>query len=404
MNDQNGSDPKSAGAKPQGKPIDDRQVDDRQKKERQDLFGKTNKSLISLAIKCRLIPLAREKELLNILAKKRQHTPDYSVVELFTKTKILSKENIKFLFAVKEHLETKMLDKKFGKLGVANQFVQPESVKKALDIQSALFKKTNQSRHIGDILLENKEISRADKAAILLTQDRVKDELIAEVMNDIAASEIEKISLNMRFGAIAVKKKLITIDQLNQALKIQEAEEKAGQPRRYLGDIFEQLFNLSGADLHYILKIQKELEKSRLSLEKALSQYNSETNTNKRLSKLFEYRFSKNKLQAFLQKTKEGFEKIRVRDLITWLNAIGITSGICSEKTMEKFLVYGTVGMEIQIAQGLPPQEGEDESVEFFFDTNFHPSEGDTRPVQKQDTVCRSQGTDHPHPTSHRLH
>jgi uncharacterized protein (DUF342 family) len=361
---------------------------------RQDIFGQNNKNLITLAIKCRLIPLDREKELLTLLAEKRQQIPDYSAVTLFTETKSLSRENIKFLFAVKDHLETKMLDKKFGELGIANQFVQPENVKKAMDIQSAIFKETNQSRLIGDILLENKEISRADKSAILLTQDRVKDEMIAEVMNDIATSEIEKISLNMRFGAIAVKKEMVTIDQLNHALKVQKSEENQGQPRRYLGDIFKQLFNLSPKDLDYILKIQKELEKNRLALENALSQYNSEESINKRLSKLFGYRFSKNKLAAFLQKTKEGFEETQVQDLITWLNAIGITSGICPGKIIKKFLAQATIGMEIQIAQGLPPRNGQDESVEFFFDTDFRPSDGDSLNllplVKKGDALARS--------------
>jgi len=384
MNDQNQRDLESASTNSPGDSPEDRQ----------DIFGQKNKNLISLAIKCRLIPLEREKELLTLLAEKRQQIPDYSAVTLFTETKSLSPENIDFLFAVKEHLETKMLDKKFGEIGIANQFVQPENVKKALDIQNTIFKETNQSRLIGDILLENKEISRADKSAILLTQDRVKDEMIAEVMNDIASSEIEKISLNMRFGAIAVKKELVTIDQLNQALKVQRSEVKEGLPRRYLGDIFKQLFNLSAKELNYILKIQKELEKTRLSLEKALSQYNSETSIVKRLSKLFGYRFSKNKLAAFLQKTKEGFEEIQVQDLITWLNSIGITSGISPKKTIKNFLTQATIGMEMQIAQGLPPRNGEDESIEFFFDTGFSPSDGDPLNliplVKKGDALART--------------
>ena len=229
----------------------------------QNIFGRENKNLISLAIKCRLIPLEREKDLLNSLAEKRQHTPGYSAVELFRQSEILSDEDIAFLFSVRDHLETKMLDKKFGELGVANRFIQPESVKKALDIQSAIFKETSQSRLIGDILLENKEISKENKSAILLSQDRIKDEFLAEAMNDIAASEIEKISLNMRLGAIAVKKKLITVDQLNQALLAQKTAANSGQPRQYLGDILKQLFNLSDTDLQYILQIQKEMEKKK---------------------------------------------------------------------------------------------------------------------------------------------
>ncbi|MBA3009238.1 MAG: DUF342 domain-containing protein [Desulfobacula sp.] len=359
----------------------------------QNIFGRENKSLISLAIKCRLIPLDREKDLLNSLAEKRRQTPGYSAVELFRQSEILSDENIAFLFSVRDHLETKMLDKKFGELGVANRFIQPESVKKALDRQSAIFKETSQSRLIGDILLENKEISKENKSAILLSQDRVKDEFLAEAMNDIAASEIEKISLNMRFGAIAVKKELITVNQLNQALLAQKTAAKSGQPKQYLGDILKQLFNLSDTDLQHILQIQKEMEKKRLSLEKALSLYNSETNTNKRLSKLFEYRFSKNKLAAFLRKTDESFQGIQVRDLITWLNSIGITWGICPEETIKQFLAESKIGMELQIAQGLPPQNGENGSNAFFFDTDLLPSESEDQDilllVKKGDALAR---------------
>lgn len=226
-----------------------------------NIFGNENKALISLAVKCRLITMEQESQLLDRLAHQRQDNPDYSALDLFRDTRTLSKEDIAFLLAVRDHLEMKMLDKKFGELGIANQLVQPESVKKALDIQNKIFKETNESRLIGDILLEKNEITPQDKAAILLTQDRIKDELLSEAMNDIAASEIEKLSLNMRFGAIAVKKGYITIDQLNQALGVQSAEVKAGRPRRYLGNILKEMFDLSDELLGRILKIQKELEK-----------------------------------------------------------------------------------------------------------------------------------------------
>lgn len=384
MNHPNQLGSKSVDNNPSGNPVEDKQ----------DIFGKKNKDLIRLAVKCRLIPLNQEKEVLRLLAEKRLQTPDSSVIELFRETGLLSEENIEFLFAVKAHLETNMLDKRFGELGIANRFIQPKNVKKALDIQRTIFKETNKSKLIGDILLENKEISRSDKSAILLCQDRVKDELLAEAMNDIAASEIERLSLNMRFGAIAVKKEMITIDQLNQALKVQEAEVKSGHPRPELGNLFKQLFNLSDTDLHHILKIQKELEKKRLALEKALSLYNDETNTNKRLSKQFEYRFSKNKLEAFLQRTNEGFEEIQVQALITWLNSIGITSGLCPAPTLKKFLAGTKIGIEIQIAKGLPPQKETAESIEFFFDTNFQPSDGEEGKlpplVKKGDALART--------------
>ena len=343
-----------------------------------NIFGNDNKALISLAVKCRLITMEQESQLLDRLLRRRQEDPDYSALDLFRSSRTLEEGDISFLLAVRDHLEMKMLDKKFGELGIANQLVQPKSVKKALDIQSKIFKETSESKLIGDILLENNEITPSDKAAILLTQDRIKDELLSEAMNDIATSEIEKLSLNMRFGAIAVKKEFITIDQLNQALTVQASEVKEGRPRRYLGHILKELFDLSDDVLKRILKIQKELEKKRLSLEHALEKYNSETNINKRLTRTFDYKFSKNKLEAFLGRTRESFEDIRVHDLKRWLNSIGITSGFCPDKEIHDFLAKNSPGHEICIARGTPPEPGEDGRIEFYFDTDSRAPESET--------------------------
>ena len=359
-----------------------------------NIISKKNHNILGLAVKCRLITVDQEKQLLSKLIEKLQKDPDYYVVQLFREDNYLSEENIDFLFAVKKHLELKMLDKRFGELGVANKLIRPEKVKKALDLQSELFKKNQESKLIGDILLEQKEITRANKASILLSQDRVKDELLAQAINDIASNEMEKISINMRFGAIAVKKGIITITQLNQALKVQKDENGSQKPRRYLGEIFKELFGLSEKDLIHILKIQKEFEKQRLSLEKALSRYNQETNTNKRLSKLFEYRFSKNKLKAYIRIANEFSEEILVPDVLNWLKSIGISFGICDDKSIRDFLAKGTLGSEIMIARGYLPTEPANESIEFLFDTKLHTNGNETDSkkisfVKKGDILAR---------------
>ncbi|MDD9302496.1 MAG: hypothetical protein HUK40_09180 [Desulfobacter sp.] len=220
-----------------------------------------DKGLITLAVKCRLIPADQKNALIDTFEQKRRTRPDFTAEQLFKETQPLSDEDIEFLFAVRHHLEMKMLDKKFGELGVANRFVQAKSVKKALDIQSTIFKESNQSKLIGDILLENQEISKADKAAILLTQDRIKEDLLSEAMNDIAVSKMDKISLNMRFGAIAIKKQFISIDQLNQALRVQEKKAEETRAKPYLGLVLKELFGLEEQKLSRILQIQKEMEK-----------------------------------------------------------------------------------------------------------------------------------------------
>ena len=336
--------------------------------------------LVFIARKCRLITMEQEENLMAHLHKRRKEQPEYTEIDLFQETSALSWEDIQFLLAVKDLLKMKMLDKRFGELGVANRFVRPENVRQALDLQNNLFKKNRQSRLIGDILLENKQISQADKTAILLTQDRIADEYLAEAMNDIAATEIEKISLNMRLGAIAVKKGMITLDQLNTALTVQEQEMVAGSPRQYLGEILKEMYHISRDDLTYILKIQKEMEKKRLSLETALSRYYSETSTNKRLSRSFRYHFSKNKLQAHVQKILTLHEDVYLSDFIRWLNTIGIAFGFIEEEKMQSFLTSAPEGSQICIARGIPPEKGKDEAVQYFFDTT--PSAGDSPDTQ----------------------
>ncbi len=341
-------------------------------------------SLVFLARKCRLITMEQEEKLVAHLHKHREEQPEYTELELLQKT--LSRGEIQFLLAVKDHLKMKMLDKRFGELGVANRFVRPENVRQALDLQNDLFKKNRQSKLIGDILLENKQISQADKIAILLTQDRIADEYLAEAMNDIAATEIEKISMNMRFGAIAVKKGMVTLDQLNTALKLQEQEVVTGRPRRYLGEILQEMYHISRDDLTHILKIQKEMEKKRLALETALSQYYSETSINKRLSRSFRYHFSKNKLQAHVQKIQALYEDVNISDFIRWLNTIGIAFGFIEAEKIQSFLTKAPEGSQICIARGTPPVKGKDEAVQYFFDTT--PSAGDN-PDTPTALVCK---------------
>ena len=354
-----------------------------------NIIDNQDRGLLGLAVKCRLISIEQEKKILSVFIDELNKNPDISIVQIFREKKYLSEEEINFLLAVKKHLKMKMLDKKFGELGVANKFIHPEKVKKAIDLQSELFKETQESKLIGDILLEQKEISKANKAAIMLTQDRVKDELLAQTINDIASTEMEKITINMRFGAIAVKKKFISLEQLNQAITVQKSEAKENKIKRYLGEILKELFDLSDKDTTDILKIQKEFEKQRLSLEKALSLYNRETTANKRLNKLFEYSFSKNKLEAHVQIVNKLVEDVLVSDVISWLKSIGISYGICDEKSIEDFLEKKVVGSEIKIAKGYAPLKPVKESMEFSFNTTPGSNSDD---VKSQELVFVKKG------------
>ena len=325
-------------------------------------------NLLRLALKCRLISTEQEKQILSYYIGKKEQHPDISIVQIFKDRDFLSDEQIRFLFAVKNHLQMKMLDKRFGELGVANKFIDPENVKRALEQQNEIFKKTQESILIGDILLEKNEISKSNKAAILLTQDRIEDEFLAASFNDIASSEMERLNINMRFGAIAVRTGFVSLAQVNQALKIQKARNVETRENVYLGQILQEQFGLSDEHLTKILKTQKKLEKDRLSLEKALVLYNQENKLGKGLSRFFEYRFSKNQLSAFITLKQTVSDSLKVSDFLAWLKTIGITHGICGKKEIQNFLKTAAVGDEFKVARGKAPVYPVHGTAEILFD------------------------------------
>jgi len=329
---------------------------------------KENQSLISLAVKCNFISARQEQEILSLLIEIYQRDPDFHVVSIFRERKILTQEKVDFLVSLRSHLKTKMLDKKFGEIGVSNRFVTPKNVEEALFFQDNYFRKKQKSKKIGDILVEKKQISPSNKTAILLTQDRIQDHLLEQAIYDIASSEMEKMTINKRFGAIAVKYGFITIEQLNQALKYQKKEQASGKTKQYLGSILKDLFQLKNEDILYILKIQQQIEKERLSLGKAVMRYQSEISSCRRLNELFDFTIAKDKMEVILHRKKESFEEITLNHFHNWLKLNGIRAGLISDELINSFLTESAPGERLKIARGAPCTLPVDETVQFYFD------------------------------------
>ncbi|MFH2058910.1 MAG: flagellar assembly protein A [Pseudomonadota bacterium] len=331
---------------------------------------KDDQDLITLAIKCKFITSEQENKLLTHFLSCLQKKPDYSVEQAFRDLKLFAEDEMAFLLSIKNHLANKLLDIKFGKLAVVNSFTTTDVIDKALKQQTSHFRKTRQHIPLGDMLVKNKHICEKDKTAILLTQDRIADDFLAQAMNTLAADELDKLSTNKRFGSIAVSKGYLSIQDINQALKLQKTQkDKHGKPK-FIGRILEESFGLSAQTTIEILKEQKIFEKRRLNLEQALFKYNSEIKTNQTLSKIFEYRVSKDKLEAYVRIAHAYTEEIRAHSLINWIKLMGIRYGFIDNQAIEAFLSEGKPGSELKIAQGNPPQTGEDARVEFYFNHN----------------------------------
>ncbi|MBU2628154.1 MAG: FapA family protein, partial [Proteobacteria bacterium] len=345
--------------------------------------------LLELAVNCKMITNEQEEQLLQEIFKHTQKNPKVSVARSLYQHKILEKDQIEFLFAIKKHIDMLMLDKKFGRLGVANEFVCQESIDKAMTIQVDIFKKQKKSVKIGDILAQKKEITEANKTAILLTQDRIRDEYLADAINAIATNEMERSAINKRFGAIAVKKELITTEQLNQALKAQKKEEKEKGEKRYLGEILKELFNLTEKDTIKILKIQKTLETKRMNLQKKVFSFNAEKESVKLLNQFLTLQVSEDKLAAFVIQKKGDAPQIDSGDVINWLANAGIKYGVRTKKEIQVFFESPKPGKKFKIAQGLAPIETKKEQIQFVFDKNTieDPAESENDAQVKKDDV-----------------
>jgi uncharacterized protein (DUF342 family) len=348
-------------------------------------ISKENQAFLTLAVKCKFIDFDQEQQVLQELVSRYESDPECTAQAILEDLSILNAEEIKFLISIKGHFNSKMLDMKFGKLAVANKFTTSDVVKKAMDHQTDHFRKTRRHIPLGDILVLSKDLSEAEKTAILLTQDRIEDRFLQEAMNTLATSELEKLEINKRFGSIAVKNRYADIDSVNKALKIQKEEIRQKGKKRFLGEILEKKFGMPAEHTIEILKVQKIIEKKRLALEKALYRYNSEIRMNQTLSKLFEYRVSKDKLEAYVRINCDFEEDIRPPHLMNWVRLMGIRHGIVDEQQIEAFLSEAVEGAELKIAQGEAAQKGVDASIEFHFDQTPDSSEDKApaaRPVQ----------------------
>lgn len=339
-------------------------------KESERQISREDRDLITLAVKCKFIDAEQENELLSCLITGLNEQTEFSVVNIFKGLGFLSQSEIDFLLSIKLHLKTKFLDIRFGKLAIANQFTTPEIIKKALDLQNSHFGKTREHLPIGEILVKNHSLSEPDKTAILLTQDRIADEFLAQALNALGKNELEKLAINKRFASIAVKRKFISMKDMNKALILQKKEKDKGFKPRHLGRILENVFHMSPDYTLKILKEQKIYEKRKLNLEQALFQYNSELKTNQMLSRLFEYHIPKDKLEAHIHAVSDFPDKIHVHNLINWINLIGVRFGIADDETIDEFLVSGKKGSWLRIAQGIPSQQGVNASIQFNFDNN----------------------------------
>ena len=215
------------------------------------------------------------------------------------------------------------------------------------------------------------EITDANRTAVVLSQNRIKDEALIDAMNRLGNTELEKLTINKRFGTIVVNKKLLAKNDVEKALIMQKEEVAAGKQRRFIGEILKANFGLTEGNVIDVLQEQKKYEKNRLNLEKTLNKFNAEIEIIKRVSSVMEETVSKDKLEAFICLKLDLNTFIGVDHIRVWLKKQGVVFGIVDDSKIKEFIEHGFKGNRLKVAKGLPPLQGKDGAVEFYFDTEY---------------------------------
>ncbi|MBU3951686.1 MAG: hypothetical protein KJ658_06060, partial [Proteobacteria bacterium] len=180
-----------------------------------------NLRLLDLALDCLFIYPSEREKIRALLEEKSNDPPGMNLADIFKQENLVSDEKMQYLLVLDQHLQTQCMDQQFGQLAVANKLVSQEAVAQALHYQNTHFQKTGITLKIGDILVDNKRITHGDLFSILLTQNRIKNENLLDALNHIGQTQAQKDAVNGRFGILAIKNHVATIEQVTAAMEIQ---------------------------------------------------------------------------------------------------------------------------------------------------------------------------------------
>lgn len=329
-----------------------------------------NMHIIDMAFDYLSIDSSEKEKITTLLEKKSAEGLIVKLSEIFKEANLISDEEIQYLHIFDEQLQTLCLDQQFARLAIANGLASKKDVANAFKHQQTYFKKYRINMKIGDVLVEEKIITNSDKVSILLTQNRIKDENLPDALNDICPTQIQKEAINKRFGILAIKNKLVTIEQVNAALKVQKNTQENS---RFISQILQETADLSDSDIHQTLLEQKQIEKKRLDLENALYPIQAQIEVSKKLNQLFEYTIAKDGFEAYVKKIKKTDEFIPIYEFLIWLRRAGIKFGVVNDAILEEFIQTAEKNTQIIVAKGSPLEQCINETVQFYFKNEFSP-------------------------------
>lgn len=327
-----------------------------------------NRRLLNLALDCRLIYPRKKEKIETLLAERLKEDDTADVMDLLTAENVLNPEKAAYLLALDAHTAACARDAYFGTLAVANQMAAQKEVDTALAFQKETFRKTRESLRLGEILKDRGILSPADCTALLLTQNRIRNEDLLDALDHLGRTPEESETINRRFGAIALKKGLVTMEQVGRALNLQKNERLRTGTSRFLGAILREEAGLSTEDVAAVLEEQKRMEVRRLNLPGALYTVKEELRVFRRLSRVYAYTVSADGIEAWARKLTVPEEPVTVYELLIWLRKAGITFGILNDAALVAFIETAEPDQPVLVARGQEPEPSRDQGVRFYFE------------------------------------
>ncbi len=301
-----------------------------------------------------------------------------NIDDTLLKSGFIKTEQLEFLHNSARHLKVKTQDRKFGEIAVKNQFTTQEIVNKALDDQTALYRKTSKNHIIGDILVEQQQITPEVRDEILIIQNRVLEEDWEETLKAAGESYIEEREKNALFGALIIKEKLLDERKVVEALKIQAREMADQKKPRWIGDILVENFGLPEKDRKRIVKKQMEYRIERINLKLGLNLSDAHIELFNEMKKYFLLTYSKERLEAYIKLLSPLPKAITKENIIIWLYNKKISYGRISSAVNDLTANKVKPGKRILLAKGDAPVP-EKVTTEIHFDAgkNSAGSSGD---------------------------
>ncbi len=192
----------------------------------------------------------------------------------------------------------------------------------------------------------------------------------------LAKDLITKRREEKRFGAIAVEKGLLTAENLENALIVQE---QSGENYREIGQILVEEEILTNEQRNETLEIQKkiivalpalnEIKEHLENIKKTVVKKDRQKDEKKVTHKEMFINISDNKMLAVLD-LSNTYEEICVDDVCQLLNLYDIKFGVIEDKEINEFLTYKDIGVKTFIvAKGKKEIDAEPSETTYHFQT-----------------------------------